>query len=110
MDHVFRLYDFNVYNKKDDAKEETSSDDDGGTKTNINKFMIQMFGLNEHGESCSIFVEDFKPFFYVKVGDGWTQYTKNSFLQHITKKLGKYYENSISDCKMIKRKKLNISP
>ena len=106
MDHVFRLYDFNVYNKKDDAKEETSSDDDSGSKTDTNKFMIQMFGLNEHGESCSIFVEDFKPFFYVKVGDGWTQYTKNSFLQHITKKLGKYYENSISDCKMIKRKKL----
>ena len=106
MEHVFRLYDFNIYNKKDDAKEESSSDEETGAKTDSNKFVIQMFGINETGESCSILVDDFKPFFYVKVGDEWTQYTKASFLQHITKKLGKYYENSISDCKIIKRKKL----
>ena len=106
MEHVFRLYDFNVYNKKDDAKEESSSDEETGAKTDSNKFVIQMFGINETGESCSILVDDFKPFFYVKVGDEWSQYTKASFLQHITKKLGKYYENSISDCKIIKRKKL----
>jgi DNA polymerase elongation subunit (family B) len=107
MDHVFRLYDFNVYNKKDDSKEDNSaSDEDSVSKIDNNKFVIQMFGINELGESASILVEDFKPFFYVKVSDDWTQYTKNQFLQFITKKMGKYYENSISECKIIKRKKL----
>ena len=106
MEHVFRLYDFNVYNKKDESKEESGSDEENGSKTDQNKFTIQMFGINETGESCSILVQDFKPFFYVKVGDNWTQYTKTSFMQFITKKMGKYYENSITDCKIIKRKKL----
>jgi len=106
MEHVFRLYDFNVYNKKVEAKEESGSDDDSGAKSDISNFVIQMFGINEKGESCSILAENFKPFFYVKVDDRWTQHTKSTFLQHITKKLGKYYENSISDCKIIKRKKL----
>jgi len=106
MEHVFRVYDFNFYNKKDDAKEESGSDEESISKTDTNKFVIQMFGINEIGESCSILIEDFKPFFYVKVGDEWAQYAKNSFLQFIKKKLGKYYENSITDCKIIKRKKL----
>jgi len=106
MEHVFRLYDFNVYNKKNESKEESGSDEDSGVKSDINNFIIQMFGINEKGESCSILAENFKPFFYVKVDDGWTQHTKSMFLQHITKKLGKYYENSISECKIIKRKKL----
>jgi len=106
MEHVFRLYDFNVYNKKSEAKEESGSDEDSGAKSDANNFVIQMFGINEKGESCSILAENFKPFFYVKVDDSWTQYTKSAFLQHITKKLGKYYENSISECKIIKRKKL----
>jgi DNA polymerase elongation subunit (family B) len=106
MEHTFRLYDFNVYNKKDDSREESGSDEETNSKTDTNKFVIQMFGLNELGESCSILVEDFKPFFYVKVSDEWTQYTKKSFLQHILKQMGKYYQESITDCKMIKRKKL----
>uniref|UniRef100_A0A6C0D8V7 DNA polymerase n=1 Tax=viral metagenome TaxID=1070528 RepID=A0A6C0D8V7_9ZZZZ len=106
MEYIFRLYDFNVYNAKDDSREESGSDEETNSKTDTNKFVIQMFGLNELGESCSILVDDFKPFFYVKVNDEWTQYTKNSFLQHILKKLGKYYQDSITDCKLIKRKKL----
>jgi DNA polymerase elongation subunit (family B) len=106
MEHVFRLYDFNVYNKKDDGKEESSSEEETGPNLDNSKFVIQMFGINEAGESCSILVEDFRPFFYVKVGDNWSQQTKEHFLAFIKKKLGKYYEKSISDCKIIKRKKL----
>jgi DNA polymerase elongation subunit (family B) len=106
MEHVFRLYDFNVYNKKTTTKEDSSEEEENTSKIDTNKFVIQMFGINELGDSCSILVEDFKPFFYVKVGDNWTQQTKELFLVFIKKKLGKYYEKSISDCKIIKRKKL----
>ena len=69
-------------------------------------FMIQMFGLNEKGKTCSILVEDFKPFFYVMVNDNWNINTKDCFLSFIKNKMGKYYENSITDCIIIKRKKL----
>lgn len=109
MDPSFRLCDFNVYNEK---STEDSSSGSEGDKPSIrnngdkNVFKIQMFGLNELGETCSIIVSDFKPFFYVKVDDKWTIPKKDSFLKHIKNKLGNYYGDTICECKIIKRKKL----
>ena len=67
-----------------------------------------MFGLNEKGETCAIFVRDYQPFFYIKVGDEWTIPQKAAFISHLKEKLGKFYDNSILDVesKLIKRKKL----
>jgi DNA polymerase elongation subunit (family B) len=117
MEHIFRLFDFNIYNKPlpVDYNNDVSSDGDDDAEDNKpvinkyvdqNKFFIQMFGLDEAGKTCSIIVEDFKPFFYVKVEDHWTIANKNTFLKHVQFKMGKFYENSIVECKLIKRKKL----
>ena len=38
-------------------------------KKTVKNFCIQMFGINEKGESCSIIVNDYKQFFYVKVSN-----------------------------------------
>ena len=119
MDITFRLYDFNIYNEKTEAN---SSDEEGQVPTDIGggsfslrheqrikdsaKFMIQMFGKNEKGESCSILAEGFKPFFYVKVDDSWTSASKTAFVAYVKGKLGKYYEQSLCECKLIKRRKL----
>jgi DNA polymerase elongation subunit (family B) len=51
-------------------------------------------------------VNDYKPFFYIKVDDSWNLDKKVEFLNHIKTKIGKYYENSICECKLIKRKTL----
>jgi len=107
MEQVFRLFDFNVYNENN--SETKSSDGSENGKPNYkdsNQFVIQMFGLDQQGKTCSIIIDDFKPFFYVKVGDNWSIDKKQSFLLHIKSKIGKYYENSITECKIIKRKKL----
>ena len=112
MDRTFRLYDFNIYNEKTEAN--SSSDEEGRGETcacppsskDSAKFMIQMFGKNEHGESCSILAEGFKPFFYVKVDDSWSSANKTSFVAFVKNKLGKYYEQSLCECKLIKRRKL----
>ena len=70
---TFRLLDFQIKNEKGKGK-----------KGRDNKnFMIQMFGMNEVGETCSIFVTDFTPFFYVKVGDDWGKPQKKAFIRHI---------------------------
>ena len=112
MDRTFRLYDFNIYNENTEAT--SSSDEEGrgetragpSSKKDSAKFMIQMFGKNEHGESCSILAEGFKPFFYVKVDDSWTSASKTAFVAFVRGKLGKYYEQSLCECKLIKRRKL----
>lgn len=102
MNPNFRLSDFNVYNEKPDN---SSVDSDAFQEDNAT-FVIQMFGLNEKGETCSVIVQDFKPFFYVKIPDNWTTFHKNLFLEHIKSKMGNFYKESISECSVIKRKKL----
>jgi len=98
---MFKLFDFNVYNKSDD---EGSTESD--SKHDEMKFCIQMFGINENRETCSIFIEDFKPFFYVKVGENWTEQTKTKFLGQIVKLIGNYYAKSICECELVYQKKL----
>jgi len=120
-DTSFRLLDFNIFDEKREQEGEEDNDNDHGNdrdyardsgekkyKKDEKLTTIQMFGLNEKGETCAIFVRDYQPFFYIKVGDGWTIPQKAAFISHLKEKVGKFFENSILDVdsKLIKRKKL----
>ena len=78
MSIKLRLVDFAVKNDKEDY------------------FKIQIFGLNKNGETHSIRVSGFNPFFYIKVNKSWTKSSLNKFLKHLrvhlkTKELKKLY-------------------
>jgi DNA polymerase elongation subunit (family B) len=125
-DTSFRLLDFNIFDEKREKEEDADNeeeptrrneDDDNDNddhhgekkyKKDERFTTIQMFGLNEKGETCAIFVRDYQPFFYIKVGDEWTIPQKGAFITHLKEKVGKFYENSIldADSKLIRRKKL----
>ena len=104
MSKSFRLFDFNIPNVKDD--DSSDSDDPTHNKSDNKIYNIQMFGINETGETCSIMVENYTPFFYVKVDDKWNEHLKRQFLTYIKKRIGTYYHDSIVSCKLIKRHKL----
>jgi DNA polymerase elongation subunit (family B) len=107
MEHIFRIFDFNICNKDLFVNEDISSEEEEHVSyKDKTKFIIQMFGLNEIGETASIIIDDFKPFFYVMVDDTWKIKTKESFLLHIKDKIGEYYKNSITECILLKKKKL----
>ena len=107
MDKVFKLVDFNVYNgKSNDENSSSELEESQPSYIDDNIFLIQIFGLNDKGETCSIIVNNYKPFFYVMVNDSWNTSIKLMFLAEIKRKMGKYYENSITDCIIVKRKKL----
>ena len=105
MEHIFKLFEFNVYNYKGVDKD---SDEEIIYKENKDKtkFGIQMFGINEEGKKASIIVEEYQPFFYLKVDNNWGQTKKNAFYNYLKSKIGKFYEDTIVDCKLIERKKL----
>jgi DNA polymerase elongation subunit (family B) len=107
LDRTFKLFEFNVYNNKS-QHQSSDEDEDGSSSFNKDKstFAIQMFGINEEGQKASILVEDYQPFFFLKVGDKWTKSIKDQFVSHLKAKVGKYYENSIVECKLIEKKKL----
>ena len=91
MEHIFRVFDYNVFNVYD-----SSRDNDEDTKfKDTNVFMIQMFGVDEHGKTYSVNVEGFKPFFYVMVNDKWSITMKEQFINHLKEKMGKFYSDSI---------------
>ena len=114
----FKLLEFVIKDAEpvDDCEGGSNDDSDdanissSGKKYKCNKqFTIQMFGIDEKGRTCSITVNDYCPFFYVKVGDNWNIEKKLVFLQHVKNVIngrGNYYDEAIVDCKLIKRKKL----
>ena len=110
----FKLLDFNIYDKErdkvgasTDAGDSSSSGDDKKFSIKDNKrFIIQMFAINETGKTCSIIVDDFKPFFYIKVHDGFTNGDRMQFINYIGTKLGAYYKQSICNNQLVNRKKL----
>ena len=98
----FRLIEFNVY----DAEIALENSEEGNAMWDNKEFIVQMFGINETGETVSIIVDGFKPFFYVLVDDTWNDATKSSFINNIKEKIGPYYEDSIISSRLIQKKKL----
>ena len=104
MDYSFRIFDFQFYNSK--QIDDNSSDEERNKYHDTGKFEIQIFGLNEKGETASIKVTDYKPFFYLLVNDTWTTRVKKEFLLHLQEKIGNYFKDGIHECKLIKKRKL----
>ena len=93
----FRLLDFHVSNEE--QQEEESSGEEpvwdenlgeyvGGKKERKDNkiFTIEAFGKDETGQTYSLLIENYEPFFYIRVGDHWTNSTKNQFFNHLEKK------------------------
>ena len=90
----------------------SGSSNNGGYPKKFSKdkkcFVIQMFGINERGETCCIIVCNYEPFFYVKVPETWGFDAKARFIAELKKAVGKFSEDSIlaDECKLIRRKAL----
>ncbi len=93
----FRLFDFHVYDESPPVDEESEE----GARREPPKFMIQMFGVNETGETCSIVINDYKPFFYAKVSDRWTDIDAGALHRELLK-----VSSGITSCELVQHKKL----
>ena len=100
MEQSFKLLEFNVY-------DENKIEDEENIYIDNKEFIVQMFGLNEKGETSSIFVKGFKPFFYIKVDKRWDDRIKQKFLTNIKNEIGNYYKDSIIAANFVSKKKLD---
>jgi DNA polymerase elongation subunit (family B) len=101
----FRLIDFYTFDKIGTDEEDDSSSGSEKPKTQDKQFLIQMFGLSEQGETASITIINFQPFFYIKVGDQWDQGNANGLLDYIKSKV-RYLSNDILSIELIDQYKL----
>ena len=92
-----RLFDFRTYVSEDETVQS------GDNK----QFNIQMFGIDEERNTYSIEVTDFKPYFFVMTPENFTKLDKQMFVEHLKGVMGRYYEDSILQCSLLRKKKLN---
>jgi DNA polymerase elongation subunit (family B) len=92
----FRLFDFQTFDYTPNSSSANSSEkSNNSNKHNVSRrdniphkkkqsiFCIEMFGINEKGETCAITVDDFNPFFFIKVGDDWTEKNRVAFIKFL---------------------------
>jgi len=102
-----RLFSFQTYDEAPSKSNENSSDEEKANRyKDKQQFIIQMFGLNEKGETFCIYIRDFKPFFYVSVGDDWTPYNMRCLEEHVKKLLPKNMQESILSTELVDYNKL----
>ena len=62
----FRLIDFHIYNQSPEPESDDSGTDSYKPKTSKTfeptNFVIQMFGINEKGETCCVYLDNYQPF------------------------------------------------
>ena len=106
MSHDIKLIDF----KSDDREQILNEDED--VQYSENKFIcrmvftIQMFGINEKGDTYSLTINNFKPYFYIKVPNAWKISDKNKLVDYFRNVVGDYYKDSIVDSALVRKKKL----
>jgi len=101
-----KLFDFKIYNDNPFAESSDSDNTSYKEKRDDKETIIQMFGMNEAGETYSLYVTDFQPFFYIKVSDSWDRKTVAKFMKRLKKEIGKYYKDSIVKGKLVNKKTL----
>ena len=102
----FRLFDYHIYDDYPSNLLASNKDDDTNIKKEQKQFIIQMFGINESGETCSISITDYQPYFYVKVSDGWTRADATALYVDICKREPQYISASILSANLEEHKKL----
>ena len=111
---VFRLFDFQMFDFREAEFEFDEDEDEDENKKNKTKkvkkdtalFRIQMFGINEIGETCLMHVDGYNPFFYLKVGNHWTSTEEFKLEMYLRKQLNGYYEGNLKSVKLVEHNKL----
>ena len=108
--HSYKLISFHTYDSKvkneEDEEEDNSPKNKYKQKKNTDEYVVQMFGLNEKGQTASIMVNGYTPFFYIKVGKHWKQSHVAGYKAQILQDMGTYYEDCIIETKLVEKKTL----
>lgn len=97
VDDNIRFMIFNWYS--DDRSLDLDSDDEYPEKV----FHIYMFGVDEDGNSIYVEINDFTPFFYVKIPGAWVKTDVNGLVSKIREKL-KYDSKYLISHKVMMKK------
>ena len=102
MDISCKLYDFKAEDIFDGNDSDSNSDEERATRA----FSIKLFGIDKKGDTYCIWINDFKPFFYIKLPSTtkWKQeHTIKNFVDFLEIKCGDSLSYNI-----VQKKKLHF--
>ena len=76
------------------------------------EFIITIYGIDENRKTYCAKIDDFKPFFYIKVGHNWTDCDVTDYFEHIREtyksdySLLKTLKNDLEEAKLVRHKTL----
>ncbi len=100
-DYSFMINDWQTYNEKPDD----DYDDPDSAYEDNEKYIIQVFGVDEENKSVSVKITGFKPRFYVNIPNDWNDMKINVLISEVKKKVNKRYKDSICKHTILHRKK-----
>ena len=113
----FRLIDFHPFDDvlsrftdtADTTKSSDSDDNVDDSRAKVPKtrqFLIQMFGVNESGQTCSIMLHDFQPFFFVRLSRQWCHQEIRAWMTELKQQMPKYMADALIDITPLQAKSL----
>lgn len=87
--------------------EEDDDGEDGDENASSFRYQIQLFGTMINGETIQVDINNFNPFFYIAIPDGWKPTHKRIFLNYLVDKIPYKFKSCllIDECIIVKREK-----
>jgi DNA polymerase elongation subunit (family B) len=105
---LFQIIDWkscDIYYKNDEEIDAEESEEPSDKKQKkLKKLMIRGYGVTDAGNSISIHVDGFQPFFYFKIGDDWTQKKFDAFKQSILTMVDDSQKSDLVKAEIIQKK------
>ncbi len=108
--HEYCISDFNIIETSTDSSESDDGSANGSDNNDIENekpvFHIQIFAKNMQGEDASILVNDYSPFFFIQVPDGWKGREKTNLFEFLKAKLPVAMKDALLSCSLVQSKTL----
>lgn len=94
-------YDVNIY---ENNEEEDSDGEDNKKKIIERKYVIRAYGINEIGQSVCVHINDFTPYFFIRIPQTWTQKEVDELFTLAGTKVRYFSRKSLESYKIVMRK------
>lgn len=99
-----KIFDYRIMDINPDDDDRSSSESMMLKESLNTKCVIQMFGIDTNRNTYSIFVKEYKPYFYLRVDDTWGVKKMNAFMKEIKGKIRPYFADSIYKFTLVSKK------
>lgn len=109
-DLIFQATDWNYFHNKEDDDEDSSDeedleDDNLQVQEKIGKYTVQMYGTMIDNKKIYLQVDNFKPYFYFYIPQGWKKRNVRKFVDELMDNVNSRYRDELISWKIVQKHK-----